>query len=218
MKCVARSETLLRSVYHFCILQGIKTRIVGRPGNLWLGRAEIMQSMAGNETMLCFYHPRLAVTSLPLPPSISHSSHTHIPTVGEDHVPTYYYAIFSLWVIFSILSAGYSFAWDIKMDWGLFEGKYITRSERIYSRKVTYYALLVHVREEARPLEHTELASFPGLPRLQFLIACSMQKRSQKPGKAWKRGYTEPQKLLDFGGLATVRSDHTDSCGFQTSG
>ena len=156
MKCVARSETLLRSVYHFCILQGIKTRIVGRPGNLWLGRAEIMRSMAGNETMLCFYHPRLAVTSLPLPPSISHSSHTHIPTVGEDHVPTYYYAIFSLWVIFSILSAGYSFAWDIKMDWGLFEGKYITRSERIYSRKVTYYALLVHVREEARPLEHTE--------------------------------------------------------------
>ena len=26
-------------------------RIVGRPGNPWLGRAEIMQSMAGNESM-----------------------------------------------------------------------------------------------------------------------------------------------------------------------
>ena len=49
-----------------------------------------------------------------------------------------------------------------------------------------------------------DLASFPGLPRLQFLIACSMQKRrvpnpnppflhtasDQKlePGKAWERG------------------------------
>ena len=31
------------------------------------------------------------------------------------------------------------------------------------------------------------LALFPGLPQLQFLIACSMQKL--EPGKAWERGY-----------------------------
>ena len=45
-----------------------------------------------------------------------------------------------------------------------------------------------------------ELASFPGLPQLQFLIACSMQKllapflltasdQKLEPGKAWERGY-----------------------------
>lgn len=99
------------------------------------------------------------------PPSLHlHSSHSHMPTVGEDQVPTYYYAIFGLWIIFAILSAGYSFAWDIKMDWGLFEGKYITRSERIYSRKVTY-STLVHVRGEDQAIrthrsgrsEHTKL-------------------------------------------------------------
>ena len=53
----------------------------------------------------------------------------------EDH-PTGYYVAFTLWVMSAIVSTCYTFTWDIKMDWGLFEGKYKLRSELIYQRKV----------------------------------------------------------------------------------
>jgi hypothetical protein len=36
----------------------------------------------------------------------------------------------------AIISTCYTFTWDVKMDWGLFEGKYKLRSELIYQRKV----------------------------------------------------------------------------------
>ena len=36
----------------------------------------------------------------------------------------------------AIVSSCYTFIWDVKMDWGLFEGKYKLRSELIYSKKV----------------------------------------------------------------------------------
>ena len=41
-----------------------------------------------------------------------------------------------MWIISAIISTCYTFTWDIKMDWGLFDGKYKLREELIYPRKV----------------------------------------------------------------------------------
>lgn len=53
-----------------------------------------------------------------------------------------YYIVFSLWIISAIISSCYTFAWDIRMDWGLFEKGHIIREELIYPHKV-YYVLAV---------------------------------------------------------------------------
>ena len=42
----------------------------------------------------------------------------------------------NLWIISAFISTCYTFSWDIKMDWGLFSGKYFLREQTIYSRKV----------------------------------------------------------------------------------
>lgn len=47
-----------------------------------------------------------------------------------------YYFLFFMWIISAIVSTCYTFTWDIKMDWGLFHGKYKLREELIYSKKV----------------------------------------------------------------------------------
>ena len=47
-----------------------------------------------------------------------------------------YYILFFLWILSAIVSTCYTFTWDIKMDWGLFQGKYKLREELIYSKKV----------------------------------------------------------------------------------
>ena len=50
--------------------------------------------------------------------------------------PAGYYVAFVLWIVSAIVSTCYTFTWDIKMDWGLFEGRYKLRSELIYRHKV----------------------------------------------------------------------------------
>lgn len=56
---------------------------------------------------------------------------------------------FYVWVLFSICSATYSYAWDIKMDWGLFKSKEnehrFLRDEIIYSSTVSILALVLEV-------------------------------------------------------------------------
>ncbi len=44
--------------------------------------------------------------------------------------------MFLLWVVSAVVSTCYTFTWDIRMDWGLFRGKYKLREELIYSKKV----------------------------------------------------------------------------------
>ena len=58
------------------------------------------------------------------------------PATNFEGHPTGYYAAFALWVASAIVSTCYTFTWDVKMDWGLFEGKYKLRSELIYQKKV----------------------------------------------------------------------------------
>jgi len=60
---------------------------------------------------------------------------THLVS-GAELQPAGYYVTFVLWIVSAIVSSCYTFIWDIKMDWGLFEGKYKLRSELIYSKKV----------------------------------------------------------------------------------
>ncbi len=67
-------------------------------------------------------------------------THTHTHTVGDLDVQSIgYYISLALWIVAHIISTTYTFSWDIKMDWGLFEGKYKLRSELIYSHKVMSY-------------------------------------------------------------------------------
>ena len=57
-------------------------------------------------------------------------------TSDGDH-PTGYYVAFGLWIMSAFISTCYTFIWDIKMDWGLFEGRHFLREDLIYSRKVS---------------------------------------------------------------------------------
>ena len=53
---------------------------------------------------------------------------------------------FILWVVFSILCTGYSYFWDLKMDWGFLESsskyKYL-RSQLSYAKPGFYYATII---------------------------------------------------------------------------
>jgi len=53
---------------------------------------------------------------------------------------------FSLWVVFSILSTGYSYFWDLKMDWGFLESvskyKYL-RNQLSYAKPAFYYSAII---------------------------------------------------------------------------
>ena len=60
---------------------------------------------------------------------------------GVDDQPVEYYLLFFLWILSAIVSTCYTFTWDIKMDWGLFQGKYKLREELIYSKKVSLLSL-----------------------------------------------------------------------------
>ena len=69
-------------------------------------------------------------------PAHTHT-HTHTHTVGGIDIQSVgYYVSLVLWIVAHIINSTYTFSWDIKMDWGLFEGKYKLRSELIYSHKV----------------------------------------------------------------------------------
>ena len=48
----------------------------------------------------------------------------------------FHYFFLVCWIISALISSCYTYAWDIKMDWGLFERGYFTRRERIYPYKV----------------------------------------------------------------------------------
>lgn len=56
-------------------------------------------------------------------------------------------AFFILWIISAIINTCYTYTWDIKMDWGLFdnnnENKFL-REEIVYSRKIYYYFAIVN--------------------------------------------------------------------------
>lgn len=47
-----------------------------------------------------------------------------------------YYVFFVLWLISGVVNSCYTFAWDIKMDWGFFEKGFLIRREIIYPSKV----------------------------------------------------------------------------------
>lgn len=54
-----------------------------------------------------------------------------------------YYAALILWIISALVSSCYTFTWDVRMDWGLFEKGYLLRRELIYPHKVhvTHYTV-----------------------------------------------------------------------------
>ena len=59
-----------------------------------------------------------------------------IKILDNGSYPAEYYMALNLWIISAFISTCYTFSWDIKMDWGLFSGKYFLREQTIYSRKV----------------------------------------------------------------------------------
>ena len=57
--------------------------------------------------------------------------------VKDAHIQSgYHYFFLACWILSALIGSCYTYAWDIKMDWGLFEHGYITRRERIYPYKV----------------------------------------------------------------------------------
>ncbi|XP_008472751.2 xenotropic and polytropic retrovirus receptor 1-like, partial [Diaphorina citri] len=54
---------------------------------------------------------------------------------------------FYLWILSSIISSCYSYMWDIRMDWGLFDdntGEYtLLRDEIVYSSTTYYYVAII---------------------------------------------------------------------------
>jgi hypothetical protein len=61
---------------------------------------------------------------------------------NEDHQTPYYYVFFVAWLLSAIFSSGYSFAWDVKMDWGLFKRGYLIRKETIYPKWIYVLAII----------------------------------------------------------------------------
>ena len=64
----------------------------------------------------------------------------HVITVTDkdaDVQSTVYYVFFVIWILSALISSCYTFAWDIKMDWGFFEKGRIIREETIYYYKVS---------------------------------------------------------------------------------
>jgi len=55
---------------------------------------------------------------------------------GFGQQPPVYYVFFLLWIVSAVVSTCYTFTWDIKMDWGLFDGPHKLRKELIYPTKV----------------------------------------------------------------------------------
>lgn len=64
-------------------------------------------------------------------------------TAESDTVDTVYNPWFYLWVVSLIVSSCYAYAWDIKMDWGLFDAKdgdnKFLREEIVYSSTVSWF-------------------------------------------------------------------------------
>jgi hypothetical protein len=61
-------------------------------------------------------------------------------SISDEPVEGQYAAFFYLWVLSAFASTCYTFTWDVKMDWGLFdknagENRFL-REEIVYSRKV----------------------------------------------------------------------------------
>ena len=59
------------------------------------------------------------------------------PSQSLDSQGPVFYLFFVLWIVAAIVSTCYTFTWDVKMDWGLFQGKYKLREELIYPSKVS---------------------------------------------------------------------------------
>ena len=84
-----------------------------------------------------------------------------IPLAPDVSMQSYsYYIVFSLWIISAIISSCYTFAWDIRMDWGLFEKGHIIREELIYPHKVSTFThihtnIYTHGQMYAHMITHT---------------------------------------------------------------
>ncbi len=76
-----------------------------------------------------------------LPPPSSPPTLPQYTDSSSDSQSIPYYLVVFLWIVSAIVSTCYTFTWDIKMDWGLFEGKYKLRSELIYSKKVYSFSI-----------------------------------------------------------------------------
>ncbi|KRX71679.1 Xenotropic and polytropic retrovirus receptor 1, partial [Trichinella pseudospiralis] len=47
---------------------------------------------------------------------------------------------FYLWIVANCVSFCYTYAWDVKMDWGLFDRRHqYLREQLVYSRRAYYY-------------------------------------------------------------------------------
>ncbi|XP_023221206.1 xenotropic and polytropic retrovirus receptor 1-like [Centruroides sculpturatus] len=68
-------------------------------------------------------------------------------TFKDDYEESEYNPYFFLWIIFALISSCYTYVWDIKMDWGLFEcfsgdNKFL-REEIVYSSPGYYYFAVI---------------------------------------------------------------------------
>ena len=61
---------------------------------------------------------------------------------GANVQALHYYVFFSLWIVSAMVSSCYTFYWDIRKDWGLFEGKHKLREELIYPNYVYVLAII----------------------------------------------------------------------------
>lgn len=61
---------------------------------------------------------------------------------GAQVQASHYYVFFSLWIVSAMVSSCYTFYWDIRKDWGLFEGKHKLREELIYPKYVYILAII----------------------------------------------------------------------------
>ena len=61
---------------------------------------------------------------------------SQVSSLGLESQGGVFYLLFILWIMAAIVSTCYTFTWDIKMDWGLFQGVHKLREELIYPSKV----------------------------------------------------------------------------------
>ena len=71
----------------------------------------------------------------------------NFPLVWHPNQARYKNPFLYFWILASLISSCYSFYWDVKMDWGLFdpncgENKYL-REEIVYRHKAFYYFAII---------------------------------------------------------------------------
>lgn len=67
--------------------------------------------------------------------------------VLDNYADSYDNPFFYFWIFCSVISSIYTYTWDVKMDWGLFNknsGEYtFLREEIVYDNTVSYFLIFL---------------------------------------------------------------------------